>query len=546
MTPGFEWFISAEDTGSNKQLCPGLGLVERGRWDDESDGADSHPGLADRPINISAPPPLPILAQHHEPKSKTRSEKSLVGEIVATVMSFGWQTGDHSALPSPPPPQPDHRPEPSLSRPFDWKRCEFGCAVKMSDDDDAFTDTNPRSVEDPSDKPRQNRDRLISLMKEQASRQHRTCIFQLYIFGDWARLLFYDRSGGIVSQKFNYKNNPKLLATFLWEYSHLSQEQRGWDPTVVAASPAETDLLETMMRPFIERVGRPSESDLSELKCEVFKDTLNETYPTYKLTIASPEYSADLLIRCPFVQSLSPFGSATRGYLAYDLGRGDVVFLKDNWRTHSMDRLAESEIYDILKGCGVEHLPNVLHAADVLTSHASRQETFVHKHTQNRKRSTSDSQSHRSHVHCRIVQSVAFPISSCRESREFVQALRDALVGRSPTSQRLSPVLHPDPQFLAIKQAYEHGIMHCDISSGNVMISPDGRGILNDWDHSRVDPRFKALQDAVHTVGLLPRTVIPLRSMSSRGRVLMGSIPRVLGTLCPSTSSRIQSISTPL
>lgn len=324
------------------------------------------------------------------------------------------------------------------SRPFDWKRCEFGCEVKSSDDDDAFTDTDPKTVEASSGRARLNRGQLISYIKEQASRQHRTGNFQLYVFGDWARLLWYDRSGGVVSQKFNYKENPKLLATFLWQYSHLSQEQRGWDPTVVAASPAETDLFETMMKPFIERVGRPSESDLSELKCDKFKDTLDNTYPTYKLTVTSPKYSADLLIRRPFFQPFSACGRATRGYLAYDIARGQVVFLKDTWRTDSQDRLPESEIYEVLKGCGIEHLPEVLYAGDVHLANGSRQETFVDTFIRRGYNWARPSAVTRSHVHCRIVQSVAYPLSSFRDSREFVQVLRDILVGKSQLLHFLS------------------------------------------------------------------------------------------------------------
>lgn len=48
----------------------------------------------------------------------------------------------------------------------------------------------------------------------------------------------------------------------------------------------------------------------------------------------------------------------------------------------------------------------------------------------------------------------------------------------------------------AIEYAYEHGILHRDISFGNVMISEEGRGILNDWDHSRADPRCHNPNDA--------------------------------------------------
>ena len=42
----------------------------------------------------------------------------------------------------------------------------------------------------------------------------------------------------------------------------------------------------------------------------------------------------------------------------------------------------------------------------------------------------------------------------------------------------------------ALKAAYHKGnYLHRDVSTGNVMIDKNGRGILNDWDHSVKVPR---------------------------------------------------------
>ena len=39
--------------------------------------------------------------------------------------------------------------------------------------------------------------------------------------------------------------------------------------------------------------------------------------------------------------------------------------------------------------------------------------------------------------------------------------------------------------WLAIDKAYSSaGLLHRDVSYGNVMITPEGRGVLNDWDHA--------------------------------------------------------------
>lgn len=35
-----------------------------------------------------------------------------------------------------------------------------------------------------------------------------------------------------------------------------------------------------------------------------------------------------------------------------------------------------------------------------------------------------------------------------------------------------------------MEKALKCGVLHRDISLGNIMISPDGRGLLIDWDHA--------------------------------------------------------------
>lgn len=54
--------------------------------------------------------------------------------------------------------------------------------------------------------------------------------------------------------------------------------------------------------------------------------------------------------------------------------------------------------------------------------------------------------------------------------------------------------------FVAIKVAYESGgLLHCDVSAGNIMISPTGRGVLNDWDHA-LDILLRKLRHPGRTV----------------------------------------------
>ncbi|KAI0338490.1 hypothetical protein BDW22DRAFT_1459714, partial [Trametopsis cervina] len=71
----------------------------------------------------------------------------------------------------------------------------------------------------------------------------------------------------------------------------------------------------------------------------------------------------------------------------------------------------------------------------------------------------------RRHYHHRIVQKLAYPLYMMRSSKELVQAIRDIIE--------------------TIFQAYkEGGLLHRDISAGNVMLDENYQAILNDWDHA--------------------------------------------------------------
>ncbi|CAL1696085.1 unnamed protein product [Somion occarium] len=78
-------------------------------------------------------------------------------------------------------------------------------------------------------------------------------------------------------------------------------------------------------------------------------------------------------------------------------------------------------------------------------------------------------------VHHRLVQELVYPLASVVSSKENLQAIRDAVE--------------------TIKVARKVGrSLHRDISTGNIMIGKNGRGILNDWDQA-----IKLLSSNAHT-----------------------------------------------
>ncbi|KAF8909591.1 hypothetical protein CPB85DRAFT_1222006, partial [Mucidula mucida] len=64
---------------------------------------------------------------------------------------------------------------------------------------------------------------------------YRKHFMSVVVFGTYARLIFWDRCGAVVSRRFNYQDGEgdKILFKFYLRFSQLTAEQRGYDPTVV-------------------------------------------------------------------------------------------------------------------------------------------------------------------------------------------------------------------------------------------------------------------------------------------------------------------------
>ncbi|CAL1710004.1 unnamed protein product [Somion occarium] len=330
-----------------------------------------------------------------------------------------------------------------------------------ADDVNSFSDKDidPDSEEKTEERSEDSRIRQISYVVATMSRQHRVFIFSLAICGRYIRFLRWDCVGCIVSECIDYQKNPELVAEFFWRYSHMTDRERGFDVTVRRADQEQADLLTAAIEAFIKQ-SRPR--DMSYLRA-----SMDPTYATCSVCMDDEEGDArHFIIRQPFWDANLACGRATRAYAAYDTTEKKLVFLKDSWRAENNDIMCEVDIYNHLQDNKVPFLPKILLADDVKVD-GSEQRTFSDQW------STPDIfPEWRSpcdwlwaHIHCRIVQELAYPVASAQSSREAVQALRDVIE--------------------SIKVAYESGkILHRDISTGNVMISKEGRGILNDWDNA--------------------------------------------------------------
>ncbi|CAL1708927.1 unnamed protein product [Somion occarium] len=348
---------------------------------------------------------------------------------------------------------------------MDYTIMEFFVETKLSDLADPFSDNQDTTLDHTSEKMTgdhaETLEQMISYATALLSRQHRIFAFSIALYGQYARFFRWDRAGCIVSDLFNFLEEPDILADFFWRYAHLTREGRGFDPTVVPASTAEAKLFSDALSRYIQE-SKPRDVSYLQPKPDA-------TYPISKMRVPTPNGIWELIVGKPFWDADSP-GQSTRAYAAYDMVEKKIVFAKDSWRDENEDILSEAEIYETLKQSNVPFLPEIIAAGDVYMKAKEK----VHQKTLTQRWSVNNGKTPiwqlpcaelRTLVHCRVVQELAYPLMSALSSKEVVQAIRDAIE--------------------AIKAAY-HGakIFHRDISTGNIMISKSGRGILNDWDHA--------------------------------------------------------------
>ena len=139
---------------------------------------------------------------------------------------------------------------------------EFFGEAKAGKAADAFFDSDGsetmNTFEKVTGQSADTRGQIISYAAKLQSFQHRCFLFSFLICGQHARLFRWDRSGCIVSALFNFHEHPEILASFFWSYAHLSQKQRGYDPTVKRASLEEIKYLSDATTKFIKD-SRPRE-----------------------------------------------------------------------------------------------------------------------------------------------------------------------------------------------------------------------------------------------------------------------------------------------
>ena len=209
-------------------------------------------------------------------------------------------------------------------------------------------------------------------------RGSRLCVFSVFVCRELAWLLRWDRAGVVVSEPFNLLEQPKKLHDFLYRFANMTDEQRGFDPTVAFASKEEVELLRSPSKAGLETPWQQA----------AFANTLPKGWPVYTIKIPETDFippsrltptsdeaqntpspssskTLKLIVGMAYFASNSITGRATKCYLAYDITENRVVFCKEYWRVDLPESHPEGDVYVDLHEHGVECIPTPIAAGDV-------------------------------------------------------------------------------------------------------------------------------------------------------------------------------------
>ncbi|EKM51324.1 uncharacterized protein PHACADRAFT_151998 [Phanerochaete carnosa HHB-10118-sp] len=338
---------------------------------------------------------------------------------------------------------------------------------------------------------RKARAQMTKYAAEIQLRQHRRFVFTVFICERIAWLFRWDRTGAIVSRPFDIFEKPELLLNFVYRVARASPATLGYDTSVEIMRSDD---------PLLDAFNAYRERQASDSWPRAFADDIwvNKTfYPLCKvqfLFLIMHVFSESLILDqvvCDDVDGLdegkkaqvsprtytyiigrhrsgsrSPTGRGGKGFIAYDVDRARLVFIKDYWCADHPEVHPELEVYRKLNaarlanGSPISHIATAIAGGDV--DGPKGQVTLTQEYLAATDR-TKGKPARRFH-HRFVVWQVGRPLETYDNGLQLVSTVYQAL--------------------LAHRNVYEiAGILHRDISIGNILIDIEVPGaILNDWD----------------------------------------------------------------
>uniref|UniRef100_A0A8H8CGX3 Protein kinase domain-containing protein n=1 Tax=Psilocybe cubensis TaxID=181762 RepID=A0A8H8CGX3_PSICU len=349
----------------------------------------------------------------------------------------------------------EFKPQQNTVDPFDSKATKVSGVVGQVSERPFEATPNGRS---------QCRGQITNYARIMMHRQHRTHCYVVYIGGCYARIIRFDRSGGLVSERINFKKRGDLLLDFLWYYSQTTDEARGLDTTVRVLP---IDDVKAMMARKKLSAWQPASGSKRVYAMDVPEQFVPAKVPAPTMptpTVADPVKKLHTVyVWGSLSEPNTVIGRATRGYPAWDPSRPegeDIVFLKDSWRLCGEGMEKETDILQTLNRHGVRNVPKYLYGDDI-----PGHRTITQDYTEAKWNAGGVAKDVMKRVHIRFIEDVVgLPLWEFENPRQLVVAIHDAIIA------------HQDAYQLC-------GILHRDVSLGNILRRRDGKGgVLNDWD----------------------------------------------------------------
>ena len=369
-----------------------------------------------------------------------------------------------------------------------WSFIELLIACKPDPvTEDPFGDSS-KGREGAACKRREVFDEIYSLVELVFKYQQRQVVFMVLFLGDYARVVRFDRSGIVASEKLDYKRDGSELTDFFVRYAGLGPTKRGHDPSATRISP--TDALWEQLK---QHGADAAEKDPKDHVQRLFNQSLDETWPWWKLCVRDEESGMDrwFAVGKPHFYAGGVAGRGTRGYIAVPLdddgkevnSAGKFVYLKDAWRFNHKGMEKEGMILRALNDAKVPYIPTLLYHGDLDQSTKSY-DIWPNYHEGKTRRACPL----KLHQHYRlVVAEVCKPLSEFENAFQLVWALFCCITGMC------FRVLFCGVVYSSLLKAHEHacaaGYIHRDISAGNILLYKDANGdwvgLLNDWELSK-------------------------------------------------------------
>ncbi|OBZ73892.1 hypothetical protein A0H81_06308 [Grifola frondosa] len=147
---------------------------------------------------------------------------------------------------------------------------------KKGNGDDAFNDSEQGPFEVESSHAAQVRGQLISYAEMAMNRQHRTHLYSVFVMHQVRALIRWDRAGAVVSEKFDYRENPEILGEFFWTLESSMKLFRLMDTMAEKVLPEPFDYIRQQFKDSLKEDSLKEDADKVD-------------WPRYKLAVEDKE-----------------------------------------------------------------------------------------------------------------------------------------------------------------------------------------------------------------------------------------------------------------